>query len=217
MTLDLLLEEQRGLVTRRQALAAGLPPEVVDGRVRRRQWVPVLPCVYRTSRAPARETEVRVRAAVLWAGEGAVLVGAAAAWWHRMIGWPPTVVRVGVAHRRRRLVRAGVEVGTSVLAQQDVTMLDGLAVTAAARTVLEAAVELGGAPGRAVVARWVHASTDGRADGVAALWSAQQRMGAGSVVAAALLRDLRHSEDGGPTGTVQRCGSAVAGGVMRCA
>ena len=148
MTLDNLLAQQAGVISRAQALAAGCSRDTVDRRVKSRQWQPLYPGVYLADRRPGlsdgRGAEVRVRAALLWAGSGAHLSGRAAAWWYGMAGEPPPVVGVCVDPRRRLRRRPGAEVVRRELAAQDRQVHRGLAVTAPALTVLDAAVELGG-------------------------------------------------------------------------
>jgi very-short-patch-repair endonuclease len=156
MTLDNLLDQQAGVISRAQALAAGCSRDTVDRRVKSRQWQPLYPGVYLADRRPGRAdvradvradgrgAEVRVRAALLWAGPGAHLSGRAAAWWYGMAGEPPPVVGVCVDPRRRLRRRPGADVVRRELAAQDCQVHRGLAVTAPALTVLDTAVELGG-------------------------------------------------------------------------
>jgi hypothetical protein len=149
MTLDNLLAQQAGVISRDQALAAGLSRDTVDRRVKSRRWQPLYPGVYlaadrRFGPAGSRGPEVRVRAALLWAGAGAHLCGRAAAWWYGMAAEPPPVVGVCVDPRRRLRRRPGAEVVRRELVAQDCRVHRGLAVTAPALTVLDAAVELGG-------------------------------------------------------------------------
>jgi hypothetical protein len=81
---------------------------------------------------------------VLWAGDGAVLAGLAAAWWHGLVERPPPTVAVTLA-RRCPVPRPGVLVRRCVRAPDDVVRLRDVAVTAWPVTVLEAAVEAGAA------------------------------------------------------------------------
>ena len=84
MTLDDLLARQAGVISRAQALATGMSGTTIDHRVKARRWQPLYPGVYLAGRrsgfADGRDDEVRVRAALLWAGDGALLCGRAAAW-----------------------------------------------------------------------------------------------------------------------------------------
>lgn len=145
MTLDNLLAEQAGVISRAQALAAGTSSTTVDRWVKARRWQPLYPGVYlATARRPVgRDDEVRIRAALLWAGADALLCGRAAAWWYGMTAEPPPAVGVVVGRRRRLRRRPGVEVIRRELAAHDRCVHRGLAVTAPALTVLDAAVELG--------------------------------------------------------------------------
>lgn len=141
-TLDELLAQQRGLLTRAQLLAAGVPAARIDERVRTRAWTPVLPRTY-LLRPGAEADELRVRAAVLWAGADAVLTGLAAAWWLRMVAAAPATVRVAAPHRTRVLRRP--EAVAEPRRPVEVVEVRGLRVTAAPVTLVDAAVELGAA------------------------------------------------------------------------
>ncbi len=81
-----VLARQDGLITREQALAAGLPAAAVDERVRLRRWRPLQPRVYLArggagggddggDDADGVDAATRLRAALLWAGPRAVLAG----------------------------------------------------------------------------------------------------------------------------------------------
>ena len=135
-----LVAAQGGLLTRAQALQHGLSPDAVDRRLAARHWVPVQPRVYRDTRHPVTE-ELRVRAVVLWAGEGAVLTGAAAAWWWGLLDAAPETVTVTVPRRRAPRPRAGIQVRRRGLDPADVAGHAGIAVVAPALAVLEAALE----------------------------------------------------------------------------
>ncbi|MCW2719597.1 endonuclease domain-containing protein [Pseudonocardia sp.] len=143
MSLDTILARQAGVISREQALAAGLSTDAVDHRLRLRRWRPLHPRVYLA--ADHRfDDEVKVRAALLWAGEGAVLSGVAAAWWLGMADALPPTVGVTVGRGRRPRSRPGVAVRRRDLAVADRGVHRGLAVTNRPLTVLEASVELGG-------------------------------------------------------------------------
>jgi very-short-patch-repair endonuclease len=144
MSVDTILARQAGVISRNQALAAGLTRDVVDHRLLRRYWRPVHPRVYLAA-GHRLDDEAKVRAAVLWAGEGAVLSGVAAAWWHGIADAAPATVGVTVNRSRRPRSRPGVEVRRRDLAAADRTRSRNLDVTAPPLSVLEAAVELGAA------------------------------------------------------------------------
>ncbi len=146
MSIGTILEQQGGVITREQAMAAGLTPGGVDHRLRLRRWRPLHPRVYLTS-GYVVDAEAAVRAAVLWAGEGAVLSGAAAAWWHGMLDRPPMTITLTVRSARQTRERPAVAVRPRTLAAPDLAELRGLRLTARALTVLDAAVELGAGGG----------------------------------------------------------------------
>jgi hypothetical protein len=175
MPLDVLLARQAGVISREQAIGAGLTAGAVDHRLRLRRWRPVHPQVYVIGPQPI-DDEVRARAAVLWAGEGAVLSGAAAAWWHGLLDRPPAVLALTVPARRPSRPRPGLAVRSRTLVAQDRDERRGLPVTAPPLTVLDAAVELGPA-GPALLERALRRSVD-CADVHAALQRAQDAPGA---------------------------------------
>lgn len=142
--LDALLARQAGVVTRAQALAAGLSPGAVDHRLRTRRWRPLHPRVYLATHH-RHGAEARVRAALLWAGEGAVLCGTAAAWWHGLVREAPADVGVSVPRGRRPRPRPGVLVRRRAVPAADVVVERGLPVTGLPLTVLDAAVDMGAA------------------------------------------------------------------------
>ncbi len=139
-TLDELLAHQHGLLTRAQLLTAGVPPSQVDERVRTRAWTPVLPRTYLV-RPGLSGDELRVRAAVLWAGADAALAGLAAAWWLGIVATAPAQVRVTAPHRARTLRR--VEVIADARRPAGVVVVRGVRVTAPLDTLVDAALELG--------------------------------------------------------------------------
>lgn len=140
MCLDDLLRRQAGVLTRAQALAAGIPPTTLTRWIAAGRLIRVLPRVYRA--AGREETpESRLHAAALWAGTGAAVCGPAAAWWHGLLTQPPRgPVAVTVPRDRRPRAPRGVRVRRRDLDPADVTGLRGLRVTALALTVLDVAV-----------------------------------------------------------------------------
>jgi hypothetical protein len=150
MRLEPLLSRQAGVISREQALRSGLGPADVDRLVRTRRWRPLHPRVYLVTGYEPGD-EARARAAVLWAGAGSVLAGAAAAWWHGLLAEAPPTLRVIAATRRP--VRPGVAVRNGQLHATDRTERRGLPVTAIGLTVLEAAAELGGRAGELLLRR----------------------------------------------------------------
>ena len=70
----------------------------VQRRAREGSWRRLYPAVYLLAGHRLTD-EVRVRAASLWAGEGAVVSGAAAAYWHGMLERPPRTVELTIPAR----------------------------------------------------------------------------------------------------------------------
>ena len=138
-----VVDRQAGVVSRAQALAAGLTPRDVDRYLARRYWRPLHPRVYLTA-GHALTDEARVRAAALWAGDGAVVVGAAALWWHGLADRAPATVGLAVP-RRCATPRPGVLARSRRLPGRDVVTLRGLAVPVRPLALLDAAVEAGAA------------------------------------------------------------------------
>lgn len=141
-TIESHLVRQAGIITRAQALAAGMTSDAVDHRLRTRRWRPLHPRIYLVAGHRLGD-EARVRAAACWAGEGAALSGAAAAWWHGLVPDAPLTVGVTVGRRRNPRSRPGVAVRRRDVPAADLTDHRGLAVTAPPLSLLEAAVELG--------------------------------------------------------------------------
>jgi hypothetical protein len=142
MSLDDVLAQQAGVISREQALDVGISRDSIDHRVRARRWKPLHPCVYLAA-GHRLDDEVRVRAALLWAGYGAILSGRAAAWWCDLVAEPPPAVTVTVPRLRRLRSRTDVEVRRRDIPESDRAVHRGLVVTAPALTLLETAVELG--------------------------------------------------------------------------
>jgi hypothetical protein len=152
-----LLRRQAGVVSRAQALAAGYAPHEVDRWVARRRVSPLHPRVYLAAGHTLTD-EARVRAALLWAGDGAVVGGLAAAWWHGLLPRAPATVGVTMP-RRCPAPRQGVRTRRLLRAPTEVVTLCGVAVPVRPLAVLEAAVEAGSS-GAALLA---HLSRDDRA------------------------------------------------------
>lgn len=132
----LIAARQHGCLSLGQAIGCGLTREGVLRRTRSRRWQRILPRVYAVSGTP--ETwERRAFSAVLWGGGGAVVSGrSAGALW----GFPGLERgRVEISLERGRRARAGIVVRRVLLDASDVTVLDGLPITTAARTLADIA------------------------------------------------------------------------------
>lgn len=137
LPLATLVTRQCGVLTRRQALRMGLSPAQVSKWVAQREWVRLHPGVYLAIPellGPAGQ----LWAAVLWAGDGAVVSGPAAAWWYglRDRPAPPTVT---VPPRCSPRPSAGVVVRRRVVAPVDRTRARGLPIVGLPLAALETA------------------------------------------------------------------------------
>lgn len=142
MKLDGYLRRQAGVISHDQALAAGLSCSAIKRRVSTGRWMRLHPRVY-LAVDHDRTDEVRLRAAVLWAGPGAVAHGVSAAWWHEL--WPrlPIPVEVTVPRSRCPGRRPGLAVRHRDVDELDLSEYRDLPLTGVALTALEAAVALG--------------------------------------------------------------------------
>lgn len=68
--------------------------------------------------------------------------GASAAWWHGLWADPPGIVEITIPHRRRLPAWRGIQVRRCDLDPADRVEVNGLWVTAAPLTALQAAVHL---------------------------------------------------------------------------
>ncbi|ANY05991.1 hypothetical protein [Pseudonocardia sp. HH130630-07] len=184
-------------MTRAQAVRLGLSCDAIDRRLAVRRWVPTHPRVYRDARWPLTEAS-RMRAAVLWAGAGAVLSGAAAAWWWGLLEVAPVTVVVTVPRRRAPRSRPGVQVRRRDADPADVTEHAGVAVAIPAAAVLQAVQEPGIA-GEELLTGMLCGAADGPAPGLDALLLAQARTGGahgsartGRLLATAVHRAVGH-------------------------
>jgi hypothetical protein len=93
-----LVEFQSRVAARRQALAAGVPEDVIEWRVQSGRWLRLQRGVYATfTGKPSREA--RLWAALLRAGPGAVLSHETAAELHGLTSTPSTKIHITVPHR----------------------------------------------------------------------------------------------------------------------
>jgi hypothetical protein len=95
---------QAGLVTRAQALAAGLSARAIEWRLARGKWVRIHPGVYLTR--PGRDDwEMRAVAGLLHAGPGSALSGRSAGHVWGLVRTEPETIEVAIpAHRKVRPV-----------------------------------------------------------------------------------------------------------------
>jgi very-short-patch-repair endonuclease len=142
-----LLRGQSGVIGREQCLVLGLSESQIRNRLRSGTWIRVASATFAD---PERwgSPEALCWRAILWAGESAVLCGAAAAFWWGMEVPSPAVVRVMVPVTFRRSPPPGVTLLRRALDVRDRDARHGLRLTARPLTALMTAVELGGAGSR---------------------------------------------------------------------
>jgi very-short-patch-repair endonuclease len=134
--------DQDGVATVDQAKEAGYSRAAIATKVRRGEWERPAPNVLRATDHPATARS-RIRIAVLSLGPHATLTGRSAAYWWRMTDVAPAEVEVAVAKDRQPRPRRGVRVVRRAVPEQDRVVLDGVAVTKKAMTVLTAVALLG--------------------------------------------------------------------------
>lgn len=122
------------MVSRRQLARCGVSEDRIDGLVRRRELLEVLPGVY-LARPAEPSMRQRLCAAQLWSG-GVISHRSAAALWKLPVG-PSTTVHVTVADGRYRRAVPGVRTHRVPLARLHHLWFDGLRVTDRARTVVD--------------------------------------------------------------------------------
>ncbi|MDQ3982310.1 MAG: type IV toxin-antitoxin system AbiEi family antitoxin domain-containing protein [Actinomycetota bacterium] len=131
-----LAARQHGVVTRKQAIYAGLTRGMLDRRLQHRRLMRVHPGVYLVAGAP-RTFEQRAFAAVAWAGPEAYVSHRSAAYLWKIVSEAPAVVDVCCT---RKLTRTppGVQARfTTGLRARDRGLLNGIAISSPIRTVID--------------------------------------------------------------------------------
>lgn len=136
--LDAVLQCQRQIIRRDQALTAGIATSTLDSLVSRGRWTRLLPRVYSVG-ADSSDPAVRIRAGWLWAGAAATIAGPAAAWWLGLTIDPPVTVQLTVPPSQRMSHQPGYAITRARLPDGDVVLADRVAVTSPARTCLDLA------------------------------------------------------------------------------
>ncbi len=98
----------------------------------------MLPAVYGVDVDPCA-AGTRIRAAWLWAGDGAVVTGAAAARWLGLTTAMPPVIELAAPPPRGSTRADGVVVGRVIIPPEEQQWNDGIVVTSAVRTCLDLA------------------------------------------------------------------------------
>lgn len=136
MDLERLARRQQGVVSRAQALAAGLTQAEVRWQLRAGRWQSIHRGVYLTSNGRV-DWPARAWAALLRCGPGSLLILEAACYLWRLEPTPPAVITVGVPRDRHPRPVDGVVVVRRV--SSDRAVVDGFPVSRLATTVLDMA------------------------------------------------------------------------------
>lgn len=144
LPLDELLHRQDQLIRRDQAFASGLPRTLIDAHLRQGRWNRVLPSVYLADpAAPALEPRIEhrrlIRATWMWAGEDAVVFGAAAAFWSGQLDDRTGPIGVIVPPSRRMSAQPGVSVRRTAVGPGDTCVQQGIVLTQPHRTAVDLA------------------------------------------------------------------------------
>jgi very-short-patch-repair endonuclease len=127
-----------GLITRADAVAAGMSSATISRRVREREWFAVMPGIYRHAAAVVND-DLLMQAAMLWCGTSAVLSGRWAAWKHGLCNAPEGKVTVTMPPQGPPRRHDHVRVWRRHLESVDVTRKDGVRLVTRARAALECA------------------------------------------------------------------------------
>ncbi|HEY2522413.1 MAG TPA: type IV toxin-antitoxin system AbiEi family antitoxin domain-containing protein [Streptosporangiaceae bacterium] len=134
-----LIRRQAGVITRRQALATGLPATTVETWVQHGRWTRLDRGIYATGSGPSSRRAL-LWAALLRAGPGAVLSHETAAELGGLISEPTAAIHVMVPARRnpaRGGAMPGIVVHRSALAGRTVSRNTGLPRTGIDDTVID--------------------------------------------------------------------------------
>ena len=128
-----LMAKQRGLITRMQAILAGLSERQIDHRLTTGMWRPAHPGVY-TAIECSEDWKQRAMAACLWAGEGAAVSHRSAALLWRLDGIVTSLVEI-TTPRALRDPRVVIHRSRLLTAEQ-LTRVAGIPVTSPTRTLI---------------------------------------------------------------------------------
>jgi len=142
---------QHGVVSRQQAIQAGLSRFAISRRLAAGQLKVVFPGVFAISGVPDSPLQ-RFMAACLWAGDGAVASHRAAASLWEIEGFASAPVEISIAGRRTQPPKGVTCHQVASLQPGDVTRRQGIPVTTPPRTLLD----LGAVAGKRRVERAMH-------------------------------------------------------------
>lgn len=132
-SLALLFEVQHGVISRSQALAAGLTPKAIEVRLRSGRWSSRLSRTYVLAGSPPTWRQ-RLMEACLWAGDSVASHRSAGPLWD-LPGFSESIIEITTTkHLVSRLVRVH---RTTALGGIDIVRRDGIPVTAPHRTIID--------------------------------------------------------------------------------
>lgn len=131
-----ILHTQGGVISRVQAVAAGVSSSGISRRLAVGQWQTLAPGVFRHVAAPVTGS-MKVTAAALWLGEAGTLWGEWAAWWHALRDEPDGPVTVTVPRVHNGRSREHITLRRRDLAPADIAEVRGIRVTTRPVTALE--------------------------------------------------------------------------------
>lgn len=136
--LDHAMAGNDGLLSRKEALALGATIPMIKGLVRRGAWLVAYDGVYRSASAPRTPVQ-HVKAALLAAGDGAMVSHLSATWIWALLASPPAQPHVSVPQPRRvRLPGVAIHRPRDMIGRRPV-LRNGLWVTDPMRTILDSA------------------------------------------------------------------------------
>ena len=141
MSFERLVARQAGVISLAQAVAAGMSPDTVQRRVRQGRWTRLHPGIYLVG-GHRRTPEARIRGAWLWGGPDSIITGPAAAYWHRMLDYAPTIIDLTVPAHAKPRPQPGIRLTRRDLYASDITELTDIRVAAPPFAALETAVAL---------------------------------------------------------------------------
>jgi very-short-patch-repair endonuclease len=127
---------QFGVLSRRQAMSAGMTEAMIRRRLASGRWSLVHPSVYRICGAPV-STLQQMMAAQLYGGMGAIVVGRSAAAVWKLEGAQPVPVEIAAQRQLTAFAPNVIARRWGSLEPCDITGLSGLAVTNRVRTLID--------------------------------------------------------------------------------
>jgi len=190
-----LASTQHGIFSRNQAIDRGMSESTIHRRIASGRWERMHPGVFRVAGASSSWHQSVIALCFAWGTDALASHRCAAALW-RFAGFVPGIIELIVPRKRQRAL-PGVVHRPRVLSQVDVTIVDAIPVTTAARTLLD----LAGVCSPALVEEALDDALRRRIVSVSRLkWRLLEtaRMGTPGAVTIKALIDARSAETGVP-------------------